>query len=850
MNRFRSRVRENSEAGPCSQKSHDFCDGPHDFCDSPVPAESGDKKPSRRCVLLFCVAFLSQLAIPVDGRGDDDAVTGFLKQNCTSCHGAETREANIRLDEISLSSLGSENVSAAADATSIWNRVLNVVEFGEMPPSDQTQPTTEAVQAFRTQIIESLARHAGNRPAALRRLNRREYENTVHDLLGIQVPLSDLLPEDGSVQGFDNVADGLSISSVLMEQYLEAADTAFEAAIRRIRPLPAEVRRVQLMDVSENIDSVDKAKGGTIEVENSFVKFTPGWPPARLDAVHPIEDGVYRCRVAVWPHDAGERTLSLAIYVGSLFGPETRKFIGIFDVTGTSKEPRVIEFTTFLKEGHAIHLEPRIWPEHVTWRDKHEKRPGIGIVWSETHGPLDQDFPSLSQNRLFGSGDTISMQEDRPIYMRHRKGVKTHIVVSTQPEQDAERIIYDFLPRAFRRPVTAEDAEPFVRLTLDRLQSGRTFEQAIRAGVTAVLCSPQFLTLNSATTVDDFTIASRLSYFLWSTMPDQELLLLAGQGRLSQPEVRSAQIERMLRDERSENFVNNFTGQWLNLRDIEFTTPDKKLYPEFDHLLQEAMVAECRQFFHHVLMNDLSVTSFIDSDWTFLNERLARHYGIPGVKGNEILRRTSIPDDSIRGGVMTQAGVLKVTANGTTTSPVIRGIWVLDHLLGRPAPPPPPGVPAVEPDIRGATTIREQLDKHRNIAACASCHRRIDPPGFAMEEFDAIGGVRSWYRSVGEGEKLEKRLPYFKGHDVNSTAVMADGREFSSFKEFRQCLLQDREIVARAIAGKLLTYSTGRRLVPGDRKQLDSIVMQAESSNLGLKSMIHAIVNSDLFLSP
>jgi mono/diheme cytochrome c family protein len=774
--------------------------------------------------------------------GSPSKLNPFFEQHCLKCHGPEKQKGDLRLDTLAPPSADKKNLE-------VWRKVVEAIDSGDMPPKKEARPDAAAIKAVLHSIGDAMAKAPGARPAALRRLNRMEYENTVHDLLGIDTPLADLLPEDGSVQGFDNVANGLSISTVLMERYLEAADVAFESVIRRIKPLPPAARRAVMMENKDNIDSVEKKKGGTIEVENSFVKFAPGWPPARLDSAHPIEEGIYRCRIAAWPHEPGERTLAVAIYVGALFGPGKLRPMGVFDVTGTPAEPRIIEFTAHMMEGEALHIVPRIYPEHITYRDKHEARPGIGLMWAETYGPLDQDFPSPAQRRLFGNSPTISMAEGNPVYMRNRKGMKQHNVVSSQPAADAERIIREFAPRAFRRPVEKAVIDSFVKLTLDRLNEGRTFEQAVRAGVSSILCSPYFLLINREPKPDDYTLASRLSYFLWSTLPDEELTSLAAKGQLKDPKVMHAQVERMIKDPRRQRFVENFTGQWLNLRDIEFTTPDAKLYPEFEPLLQEAMLAESRGFFAHILTNDLSVANFIGADFTVLNERLAKHYGITGVKGHETFRVVPLPKDSIRGGVLAQAAVMKVTANGTTTSPVLRGAWVLNKVLGQPAPPPPAGVPAVEPDIRGATTIRAQLDKHRADESCARCHARIDPPGFALEVFDPIGGYRDRYRSLGSGDKVKDQR-YKLGLKIETDGTMPDGKTFANFIEFRQQLLSNRERVARAIAAKLLVYATGRPITAADRTAVDDVVARSQQKDLGLRSMIHAVVDSELFQQP
>ena len=790
--------------------------------------------------------FLSSLILlllPVAPAAESQ--TAFFESYCLSCHDQNSQKGDLRLDTLEAPDLKTDNLE-------LWQRVYGVLDTGEMPPRKRTQPSTGERTILLNWIASELKRTTPPLPA-LRRMNRTEYEHTVQDLLGIDTPLAERLPEDSAVQGFDNVASGLGLSSVLIERYLDAANAAFDGVIRRIPPSPPATRRARLMDNKDNIESVKGRKGGVLEKHGAYVDFTPGWPPARIDAAHPIEDGLYRCRFAVWPLDPGRhRTLAVSVFAGPLFGDGKRRFIGMYDVTGTPEKPRTVEFTTRLAEGHTLHILPWIYPEHVTWRDKHEARPGIGMIWAETHGPLNQDFPSSASVKLFGKiGErhSLSMRPGHPIWMRHRKGVKRHVVHSETPHEDLERILRTFVPRAFRRPVSSKLTDTFVQLGLARLAAGNSFEEAVRAGVVAVLCSPHFLLLNQEPKVDAYTIASRLSYFLWSSQPDAELMRLAAANKLNDPAARRAQVERMLRDPKAERLIKNFTGQWLDLRDIEFTTPDKKLYPEFDALLLRSMLAETRGFFRHMLENDLDVRNFIDSDFAVLNQRLATHYGIAGVRGHENFRVVKLPEDSVRGGVLTQASVLKVTANGTTTSPVLRGVWVLDKLLGQPSLPPPPGIPLVEPDIRGATTIREQLDRHRNSERCARCHLRIDPPGFALEQFDAIGGFRERYRSLGEGDQVEK-VNYRLGLPVEKGGQWADGRTFADLIEFRQQLLDQPDAIMRSLAKKLLVYATGRPLGPQNRTAIQAVVRDTKKNGNGLRAMIHAVVENRLFHQP
>ena len=361
--------------------------------------------------------------------------------------------------------------------------------------------------------------------------------------------------------------------------------------------------------------------------------------------------------------------------------------------------------------------------------------------------------------------------------------------------------------------MTDDDVAPFVAIVRAKLAEGYPFEPAVRAALKGVLISPEFLFLRERPgTLDDFALACRLSYFLWSTMPDDELSSLAARQELGQPDVLGRQVERLLASPKAAAFTENFVGQWLGLREIDATDPSHILYPEFDHLLKVSMIREAELFFDEVLKNDLSLTNFVASDFAMLNGRLARHYGVPGVEGWEF-RKTPLPPGTHRGGVLTMAGVLKVTANGTTTSPVTRGAWVLDRILGTPPPPPPDDVPSLDPDTRGARTIREQLAKHRSVESCGACHRKIDPPGFALESFDCIGGWRDHYRSTGNGEPVlvdGRRMPYLNGKKVDPADVTADGDRFENIDDFKQLLLRDKPAIARALATKLVTYATGR----------------------------------------
>jgi len=756
----------------------------------------------------------------------------------------------------------------------------------------------------------------------LRRLNRVQYENTVRDLLAIDVDLKDLLPEDTAAYGFDTVAEALKISPVLMESYLEAADAALDAAIAG-KPLPATKKERYRFQDEQMV--VRNPRLHLIR-DDAVVFFNPGPRAAPLLGFRPSARGRYRFRISASGYQTN-RPMTMAVYGGDIAGREgAAHLIGYFDVP--SDRPAVVTFEDRLgPPRETIKLVPYGLGNGIYQGggDASSYRgPGLAVQWVEIEGPLGGEWPPESHRRLF---------DELPLRPITGAGAPALEVFSERPREDAERLLRRFVVRAFRRPVDDDLVRSFVTLVWGRLEAGYRFQEAMRVGFKAVLCAPEFLfLLERPGRLDDYALASRLAYFLWSSPPDDALLDHAKAGDLARPEVLRSETERLLKDPRAHRFTADFLGQWLDLRQIDDTTPDPRLYPQFDELLQVSMVRETELFFEELLAHDLSVRNVIDSDFTMINERLARHYGIDGVVGQEF-RKVHLPSQSHRGGVLTQASVLKVTANGTNTSPVRRGVWVLENILGTPPDPPPPNVPAIEPDVRGTTTIRAQLAAHRKLAACARCHSEIDPPGFALESYDVIGSWRESYRALddrgraaalpqgdginpariqqlvqrldtnqdGQVEKAEvprqgvdlfrrllslgdsnhdekvdraeiealvarlkaqaptpgKRAPAEpapgrngfsrQGLPVDSSDVLPDGRRFRNTEEFKQLLLADLDQVVACLAEKLLVYATGAGVDRADGGAIAEIGKRVAGRDYGLRSLVHEVVQSELF---
>jgi hypothetical protein len=809
----------------------------------------------------------------------ESQLRGFLDQHCVGCHGAEVQKRRLRLDELPLT-FGDPDVAAT------WVKVLDRLSRGEMPPKDQPRPAEEDVRAaiagLQRHLHEgSLARQRREGRVVLRRLNRTEYETTLRDLLATPVDVKDLLPDDNIAAGFDNVSAVLDVSPAHLLRYQDAAEKAVRAVIPK-RPQVTMKERRTGRQITEKLKLYQELLGKSARLDGDVLVLYLRNPDYIPCATAPAPaDGRYRVRICASAVNTGGKPLPMmCVCRVDQYAREDTDVRAVRDVPAGMAA--VIEEEFELRERQVIVFAGWSLPDFRAWERIRKDRtldsdpglPGLAVHWIEIEGPLGP-WPPAGYQRLF-DGVPLKPQsvaraeaEGRtaPPQPAHRPDgwwrYDPLVPAPAKPREETERLIRSFLPQAFRRPVDEELQRYYVKLAQAAIDKGASFTEAMVVGYQATLCSPHFLFLTERiddargerrTELDDHAVAARLSYFLWSSLPDRELRDLADKGKLRQPEVLRTQVERLLNDPKARRFTANFTGQWLDLRRINATSPDPQIYSEFDDFLFWSMPRETGRFFEEILRADRSLTEFVDSDWTFLNERLAQHYGIAGVSGGE-LRQVQLPRKSHRGGVLTHAAILKVTSDGTRTSPVLRGKWVLERILGQPPAPPPPDIPAIEPDIRGATTIRQQLDQHRNTPACASCHRHIDPPGFALESFDVIGGWRDFYRATQPGRrKLVELANYpgrqvYRGPDVELGGTTPDGRAFQDINDYKRLLLADKDQLARNLAQKLLIYATGADIQYADREVVEQLVARCRSQNCGLRSLVHDVVQSRVFLN-
>jgi mono/diheme cytochrome c family protein len=601
--------------------------------------------------------------------------------------------------------------------------------------------------------------------------------------------------------------------------------------------------------------------------------------------VAPIFAGNYRLRLSVWgfrwangrPNPCGAPQAAVLRAHEEGKQQEGGRLLSAF--TAPSMESKEGEIVTWLDAHESIVFDPVSVPWNglrigqVAGRAAKHIGPGVALDWFEIEGPLNPVWPPVSHTRLFGQlpikpfvagSDIVPPRREKirsfggylpSMYLdltAAERTPKLETVSSEQPVEDARKLLADFLPHAFRRDVTASEIEPYLKLLQTRLDAKDCFEDAMRRVYVAILTSPEFLFLPAP--ADDTALATRLAYWLWNGPPDDALLAAARDRSLHRPEILRNQIDRLLADPRSERFYQDFARQWLELGRLDETNPDPLLYPEYRFLLGQGVASETPSFVRELITKDLPARSLVKPGFAMLTQRLAEHYGIAGVTGVEV-RKVALPAESLRGGLLGQASIHKLTANGTTTSPVKRGVWVSDRLLDSPAPPPPPGISAVDPDTRGTTTIREQLNKHRTDPNCAACHAKIDAPGFALEAFDPVGGLRSRYRSNGQGDLPPEKgqtvwkVDYKLGPSVDASGELRDGRAFRDTSAFVDLIAADDEKLARAFVAHLARYATGSEISFADRAEIRRIVAQTKTNGYGLRSLLHALAQSPLFIS-
>ena len=844
---------------------------------------------------FFLVLFLSARA-----NAASDSAQKFVAKYCVECHDAEMKKGGLNLEAMKFET---EGTNAA-----VWIKALDRVVVGEMPPAKKPRPAAGDLKSFTNFVASSLletdrAVVAKEGRAVKRRLNRYEYEETLRDLLSLPfLEVKAFLPEDRESHLFNKVGDALDVSHVQMARYLTAAEFALRQALApQVEKPEMKTNRFYTMEERAFFGKINlgpPVRSGFplvgLEMQTNLLK-NPVMPRTQdpekrakeamayvVSTYEPTEirfasfrapvSGFYRLKFSGYSIQMGPKYDSVSrarrsepVTIYAEVPPQNLRKLGTFDVHA---DPTEFELVAWLNRGETIRpdaaqLHRSRPPDHKNPDAGPDGMPGVAFQWMETVGPLYENWPPAGHQLMFGNlamtQEEInpSANEEATEGRRNRRPLKRMKVdvESKSPALDAEKLLRAFMEKAYRRPVEEIDVQRFLAVINGALKKGHSFTEAMIAGYTGVLSSPGFLYFEEkAGRLEDMAIAERLSYFLWNSAPDAELRSLAAKKELHKPKVMRAQTDRLLNDPRSRRFVNAFLDYWLEMRAISASSADEELYPDYqlDDYLAESMADETQLFFAELLKDDLGVKNLIKSDFAILNEKMAKHYRIPGVNG-AAMRKVMLPRNSVRGGLLTQASVLKVTANGTTTSPVLRGAWIMRRVIGKPSPPPPEAVAAVESDIRGATTIREQLAKHRDQESCNVCHRNIDPPGFALERFDVMGGWRDRYRVTG-GEKVKgigRNGNYFHfglGPDVDASGEMADGRPFADIQQLKEYLADDEAQLARNLAQQLIVYGTGAPIRFSDRPTVEKILAATREKNYGVRSLVHGIVQSDIFL--
>ncbi len=778
----------------------------------------------------------------------------ILKAHCTECHSGKKAKAELDLSGIRTP----EQLSAQRHH---WFRVLDRVEAGEMPPKDETPlPPAEKHMLlawlrgeYSAQLLDE-QRQVGR--SKFRRLSRNEYANTVLDIFGVRPPVGRLMPADGRVDGYDKVSAALPFSTATTEAQMKIA----EDMIARMFEIPQKKKTYRLWAVGS-----EQSKGHVLELPDgwnvSFNSDTTSGPLRRSRtnddknlSLGPSCDrpGMHRLHIRAYGYQT-DKPLPVGIYVGHTGAyPQIVDLVKVIEVP--PGKPAIIETEIYLRtrtdtDGPPVNDGIRLVPlglgvpvpKNSLASVQGKGKPGLALQYVDVE-ELEEVLPG---QRLLTADMPPSISE---VFMKNGT-LKFRGVVREELQGFVQKCFARAGTLLFRRDLGSAELTRFVKNYMAAVDAGSPLKPPFVTEMAALMTAPDFLcVMEQPGRLTGFALASRLSYLLWNSGPDTELLGLARTGKLANPSVLRAQTERLLTDRKSARFVNDFLDQWLGLWALDNTTPDKDLYPEFDDLLKISNLAETRATFGRMLEKNLSVRDFVAPQWAMINDRLARHYQLPEVAGFAV-REVKLPVDSAFGGLWTHASTMKATANGTLTSPIKRGVWMVERLMGIKIPPPPPTAGTITPDTRGAKTLREQLELHRKGTSCAACHAKFDPYGFALESFDVTGAFRTHYRTANP-DKTAKGAPHWvDGLPVDPTGVTPDGKPFAGIQELRAMLAKNPEPLARGFARHLLTYATGEPAAPLDQLAIEAIVQASAKDGYGVRTLIHALVQSELFHS-
>lgn len=780
----------------------------------------------------FLLIFVPLSAFAADPPGGfDQAVQPFFQTYCLRCHDAKKQEGEFRLD--TLPREFTEELAAQR-----WAEVVFRMNSGEMPPKKEPQPEPQQLGAtvdwLASRIKEGeAARMARRGPVAHYRLSREEYGHTVYDLLGVyfDVNLPGAFNEDPRWHGFDRIGSLLSLSPSHVDRYFRAAETVVARAFPDQQAKSQTVKREANAGQEKWLQ--EQGLAGPVR--------WPLWPGHGKHLISASAPGLYRIRIqlSALPSFKG-RLPHLSLWHHQL----KRSIVGL-DVSAAEDQPTVIEIEAFLPEGNfdVMNESPGMLADGQT--PSVTAQPFVNTKVSKSNRPTAYRLFNDAGQSIFPLLIVDWVESEGPILLESDARKREGLFPTKDGDLAAAReCLQRFAARAWRRPVTTAELDRYLKLLEGELAAGENFRSAYRAALVAILTSKNFYYLEEGSAVhrreavNDWELATRLSYFLWSSLPDEELRTLAQQDQLHRPEVLRVQLARMLADRKIKRFTESFPRQWLQLHRVGAFPPDASLYPDYDRWLERSMVLETTGYFGEVFANNLSLREFLVSDWTMLNSRLAMHYGLPRPAATD-LQRVSLNPESHRGGLLTHASILSLTSDGTRHRPVHRGVWVSEAIFGRTPPPPPPNVEplAPTPSNQPKATIRLQLEAHATHATCASCHQKIDPLGFAFDNFDAIGRWRT-HEQVAGGQ----------GDDplVNASGQLPDGRPYNNAAEFKQLLAQDLDRFAEAFAEQLATYALRRVLTIDDAAQIKAIAAASKKEGYQLQTVIQNLVLSDL----